>query len=358
MQATAPKNGQVYSVSNDVSWAFIFFPIVFVLSIVATGMVRKYALRKSILDIPNERSSHTKVVPRGGGLAIVVVFLCALIATAVLDLITPQIAAGLLCSSLIVAVIGFIDDRLNVAVSIRIFAHVCATIILLFSLGGAPAISFGWLVVSTPWVLNLLATLYLVWMLNLYNFMDGIDGIAATESITVTLSVSVLLHLNGGADFATITLTLAAAALGFLLWNWPPAKIFMGDTGSAYLGFMLAALSVTTEVLGLLDFWVWPILLGIFTVDATVTLLRRLIRGERIFEAHRSHAYQHAAQRLASHKRVTLAVAIINIVWLFPIAALVAIGRIDGLLGVCVAYTPLVAVVLAFKAGVDQNTVS
>jgi Fuc2NAc and GlcNAc transferase len=145
-------------------------------------------------------------------------------------------------------------------------------------------------------------------------------------------------------------IVLAAATLGFLFWNWPPAKIFMGDTGSGFLGLMLGALSIEAAHGAAALFWGWVILLGVFVVDATLTLLHRLIRHERVYEAHRSHAYQHAATRWG-HARVTVASGFINICWLLPVAMLVALQRIDGRIGVLIAYAPLTVTAVLFRAG-------
>jgi Fuc2NAc and GlcNAc transferase len=152
-------------------------------------------------------------------------------------------------------------------------------------------------------------------------------------------------------DFALPAL-LAAATLGFLVWNFPPAKIFMGDAGSGFLGLMLAALSLQAAVLRPVLFWCWVVLLGVFVVDATVTLIRRLLRGERVYEAHRSHAYQHAAIAFGAHRPVTLAVAAINVCWLLPWALAIAAGWVAGVVGLVLAYVPLVALALRFRAGV------
>jgi len=144
---------------------------------------------------------------------------------------------------------------------------------------------------------------------------------------------------------------LAAAVLGFLLWNFPPARIFMGDAGSGFLGIVLGVLSLQAAWTNPLLLWAWLILLGVFIVDATLTLLRRLLRGEKVYEAHRSHAYQYASRRFGRHLPVTMAVAALNLVWLLPLAMLVAVGWLDGLLGVLVAYAPLVVLAWRFDAG-------
>ena len=217
-------------------------------------------------------------------------------------------------------------------------------------LNGVPPLQVRGTLVDLGWLGSGLATLYLVWLINLTNFMDGIDGIAAVECITVSFGGVLLYVLSGPSSLQWLMpLMLASACLGFLVWNWPPAKIFMGDVGSGFLGFMLAALSLQAARLSPRLFWGWVILLGIFVVDATFTLLRRIMRGERFYEAHRTHAYQYAARRFG-HRPVTLAVA-----RSMPVAAasrdVAASGAVDGLIGVVIAYVPLCAAAIWFRAG-------
>jgi Fuc2NAc and GlcNAc transferase len=205
---------------------------------------------------------------------------------------------------------------------------------------------------NAGWLGWAIISLYVVWMLNLTNFMDGIDGIASVETITVCAGAafsSVLASPNARLWLAP--LVLASATLGFLVWNWPPAKIFMGDVGSGFLGLMLAVLALEAAWAAPRLFWSWVILFGVFVVDATVTLIRRVARGERFYEAHRSHAYQHVATRRGAHQPVTLAVGAINLCWLLPLALLVALGRLDGLAALAVAYTPLVIGAVRMGAG-------
>jgi Fuc2NAc and GlcNAc transferase len=181
--------------------------------------------------------------------------------------------------------------------------------------------------------------------------MDGIDGIAAVETITVCAGGLVLHRVAGAADgYWIVALVLIAATGGFLVWNWPPAPIFMGDAGSGFLGLMMAALALLAGAAAPALLWGWIILLGAFTVDATVTLVHRVMRGDRFVDAHRTHAYQHAAQRWG-HRPITIAFAVINVAWLLPIAIVVVIGRMDGLAGLAVAYSPLVAAAIWFDAG-------
>ena len=251
------------------------------------------------------------------------------------------------------ATIGFIDDHGHVAARWRLLAHFLAAAMGLYFIGGFPAVQMFGLELQLGWFGHLLALIYLVWMLNLYNFMDGIDGIAGIEVITVCLG-GVLLFLLG--DFGAVTeqiavMTLGVAAIGFLIWNFPPAKIFMGDAGSGFVGLMLGLLSIAAAHIDQSLFWGWVILLGVFITDATVTLLRRAASGRAVYEAHRSHAYQYLSRKIGSHKSVSIAVGIINLVWLLPVATLVVFGTLDGLVGAMVAYLPLIILAFLSKAG-------
>ncbi len=191
----------------------------------------------------------------------------------------------------------------------------------------------------------------LVWLTNLFNFMDGIDGLAGMEAVCVSVFGGTLLFLRGLASYSQLSWLLAAASLGFLLWNWPPAKIFMGDAGSGFLGFTLGTLALFSSSSSPGLIWPWLILLAAFIVDATVTLLRRMFSRARWYEAHRSHAYQHAARAWASHPKVTLAVAAINIGWLFPLAWTASRFPQAAPALAALSAVPLVYITLRFEAG-------
>jgi Fuc2NAc and GlcNAc transferase len=257
-----------------------------------------------------------------------------------------------------VAVIGLADDHRHLSRSWRLLGHLAAAAWAVVWLGALPPLPVFGVTLDFGPAGQLLAALYVAWVLNLTNFMDGIDGIAAVETVTVTLGGALLyaIAIPGARDWTTL-LAVGAATLGFLVWNWPPARIFMGDVGSGFLGFVLAMFSLQAGLSKAELFWGWVILLGVFVADATVTLIRRALRGERFYESHRTHAYQHAATRCGAHRPVTLAVAVINLAWLLPIAALVARGSLDGAAGALIAYTPLVACALWFDAGVDRPSI-
>ncbi|WP_068635758.1 MraY family glycosyltransferase [Thauera butanivorans] len=314
-----------------------------------TGGLRRYALARSLLDLPNARSSHAVPTPRGGGVAIVLGFLAATAWLAAHGALPWTWAWALLGAGTAVALVGFLDDHGHVPARWRLLAHFCAAAWVLAWLGGAPPLALSG--AAPGWIGNGLAAIYLAWMLNLYNFMDGIDGIAAVEAICAGLGGGALYLLAGQPALALLPLALAAAAAGFLYWNFPPARIFMGDAGSGFVGVALGAMSLQAGWVSPELFWGWLILLGVFVVDATFTLLRRLLRGERVHEAHRRHAYQFAARHFGSHRPVTLAVAALNLGWLLPLALWVGSGGLDGITGVAIAWLPLLALAIRFRAG-------
>jgi len=200
-----------------------------------------------------------------------------------------------------------------------------------------------------------LAAVYLVWMLNLYNFMDGIDGLASAEAICVCMGSCLVYGLTGHIELMWVAFILSAAVGGFLCWNFPPARIFMGDAGSGFLGLVLGVMRLAANWIAAELLWSWLILLGVFVVDATWTLIRRMLNGDKVYEAHRSHAYQYASRHYGSHKKVVVAVVCINILWLLPVAIAVGKGSIPGVLGTVIAYLPLILIAYVFRAGAHEQ---
>ena len=269
-----------------------------------TGLVRRFALARSLLDIPNERSSHSIPTPRGGGVAIVVVVLGGILAGTVGGWIRETIALALVPSGAAVALVSWLDDRRGVPRSIRFLVHIAAAAWVVYCLGPVE-IGLGFL---GP----IVTVLGIAWMANLFNFMDGIDGLAAGEALTVGLAAMLLCWRVEDLEPTWLAALIVVAAAGFLPWNWSPARIFLGDVGSVFLGFILASLGVLTSQRGDIPAPGWLVLLGVFLLDATITLLRRFARGERWFVAHRSHAYQRAVQAGFTHARLSGAVMAIN----------------------------------------------
>lgn len=259
--------------------------------------------RHAVLDVPNERSSHAVPTPRGGGLAVVGVIVAAVGVFAAARLISVPEALAL-AGAVPVALAGWFDDRHTLPVRLRLVTHVGAAIWALICLGGLPAVRVGDAELAlgpAGWALGVLG---IVWAINFYNFMDGIDGIAGTQALAAGASAALLLGLAGAPGLAVTAAALAGAAFGFLRWNWHPARIFLGDVGSGTLGYLVAVLGIASEQAGAVPLLSFVVLLGPFVTDATATLVRRLVRGERVYQAHRSHAYQRLVRAGWSHATV------------------------------------------------------
>ena len=317
-----------------------------------TGMVRRHALNNAILDIPNSRSSHMVPTPRGGGLAIVLTFLPCVAALYFLRMLDLPIAAALAGGGGSIAVVGYLDDRKALSASIRFAVHMGASIGVVILLGGLAGSSLRAIGLQGIFAGSVIAVLSLGWMTNLFNFMDGIDGIAASETVFIA-SAGAWLSWRAGADPGLVIamLALSGATVGFLIWNWPPARIFLGDVGSGFLGFILAALGLAASRSGVTPIEVWVILGGVFLVDSSATLLRRIVRGDRWLEAHRTHAYQRLARRWHGHRPVTAAILAVNVLWLLPLAWLAATYREQAWWFVAAALIPLAALAMAIGAG-------
>jgi Fuc2NAc and GlcNAc transferase len=320
-----------------------------------TDALRRIALARGLLDIPNARSSHLVPTPRGGGAAVVLAVSVACVGLRIWREIDGDLLAALL-GGVAVAALGFVDDRYQLKAGTRLAVHVIAALWALDWLGGLPSLLVGNESLSFGAAGYVVGTIAMVWVLNLFNFMDGIDGLAASEGIFVTCGgalVAAVAPVTNGVCAAA--LVVGAACAGFLLWNWPPAKIFMGDVGSGYLGYVIAVLALAAGRVDPVALWVWLILGGVFWADATITLLRRFLRGEAIHTAHRSHAYQWLARRWGQHQRVTLTAMGINIFWLLPWAVFAELHPRWALSSTLAALTPLLVLVLVAGAGRCEN---
>ena len=327
--------------------------VILIVSALISGLgvrwIRRMAIARQMIDIPNGRSSHKQPTPRGGGLSIALVVTLGALLLGLLGTLEWSLVAAVLAGAL-VAVIGYIDDRSDLSPVKRALVHVLAACLGLFFLGGMPPLDLGFTTIEWGWLGHAVGVLGIVWMINLYNFMDGIDGLASSEAIFVFGVGGLMLASSGLAELAMLCALMIGACAGFLWWNWPPAKIFMGDVASGFLGYQIAMMAIAAGQQGF-SLWVWLILLGVFLVDATFTLLRRMLRGEKWYQAHRSHAYQHLTQYWGSHLRVTLAILVVNILWLAPLAFI----RTDAVVAVVLlALLPLIILARYLGAGQDE----
>ena len=314
--------------------------VAFCVALIVAGLYLRLA-RGRVLDLPNERSSHDRPVPRGGGVAILAGFIVGLVVWLLSGNALSIRAIGWLIGALVIAGVSFIDDLRSLPAGLRLGVHVLGA--LLLTAAGAQSGELS-LAVAVP-----LAFAWVALVTNVYNFMDGIDGLAASQAVFAGAALAIagtfvhnpLVAIGGG--------LCAAASAGFLIYNLPPARLFMGDVGSTFLGFNFAGLSLLGNLGvggGKLPIEFGVVVLAPFLFDSLVTLGRRILRGERWYEAHRSHFYQRLVVRGLSHAQVTALYA--------GLAVLAAAAALGGLVLdqplrqalAVVAYLPMLAVVL------------
>jgi len=316
---------------------------ILLLSFFLTYVVRLLALKKSIIDIPNERSSHTIPTPRGGGLAFVFVwYLFITISYFFLHAIEKNLYFALLSSS-IIALVGFIDDIKGLSPRIRLISQVFASILGLYLLGGLQKLDLGFIDIDMPVWVNILVFISMLWSINLFNFMDGIDGYLGMEGVFIFISLFIF-----SGDFNT--LAFALAVLGFLIWNWPKAKIFCGDIGSTVIGYTFMIYAIQLQNTAKLSLLIPLILSGLFWFDATLTLYRRFRNGEQLSVAHKKHAYQRLTQSGYSHKQVVLMGIFINLLLL----GISFVGKTNAYI-VLLAYITHIVVLLGYVRYADRK---
>lgn len=329
-----------------------------VVSCLLTLGVRRAAGGLGLIDVPNERSSHALPTPKGGGVAIAISSLAAMGLLCVLGLMPVHLFLAIAPGAAAVAAVGLIDDITPLTARVRLLIHFIAAAWAVVCIG--PVGFFNHFAPETPelrWLEYAVSTVGIVWFLNMYNFMDGIDGIATSQAIFMCAGVALLAVFSAGlAHIAAAALVIGAACCGFLLWNWPPAKIFMGDVGSGYLGFVFAVLGLATGAHAHSGFGVWSclILAGVFAVDATFTVVRRFLRGEQVTQAHRTHAFQLLTEKLG-HRNVTLSIALVNLAWLLPCAIASALHPQDALWIATLSLFPLVLGAFMIGAGRPES---
>ncbi len=277
--------------------------------------------RFRVLDRPNERSSHTVAKPRGGGIALIPLVLLGWIAWTGWAGNAPAGFWRVVPAATLIAAVSWLDDLRNLPAVLRLAAQAVAVALGLSGFSGVGWVFQGFL---PPLLDGLAAAVLWLWFINLFNFMDGIDGISGVEALSVGVGLTLAAGLAGLApDLLTLPLLLAAATLGFLFWNWPPARLFLGDVGSVSLGYLLGWLLLLAAAQGQ---WAVALILPLYYLaDASLTLTKRALSGAKVWRAHREHAYQRAVQGGLSHGAVTGRVLACNAV-LIACAALAASG--------------------------------
>lgn len=321
--------------------------LAFAAAVAGTAGYRLVARRFGIVARPNERTLHTGIIPRGGGAVVVLVFLAG---AAFLHLVGELPARWMLAlagGGLAVAVVGFVDDIANLSTLARVVAHLIVAVWATAILGGdmLRALGFSGALLYLGYPLTVLAVM---WMINLFNFMDGIDGMETSGAVWFCLGAVVILELQGGSPMSPLIALLGLASAGFLVFNWPPARLFLGDAGSGFYGYAFSVFVLVTVGGGLISLWTWAILLGYFIGDTTTTLLIRMKRVKRFWGTHRSHAYQNLARVWNNHRRMTSLVLAIDLFWLAPLALASIVWPALGPVLAAVALAPIIGFAIKY----------
>lgn len=288
------------------------------LGLALTRLVLGYARSRGLVDEPGPRRSHDAPVPRGGGLAIALALLPLLLLSGPRDPTTLWFAA----TALVIALLGWADDHRPLPVGWRLGIQIVLAVAVVTGLGPVETVTVAGRALPGAWLWSTLAVIALVWLVNLFNFMDGADGLAATQAVISHLLFFAVFAGAGEPDLAWIALLVTCSTTGFLFWNRPRATIFLGDSGSLLLGWSAAFLALAGAVTGACSIWLSFVIVSPFVVDATATLAWRVARGRRWYTAHRDHAYQYLIRAGWSHRRVLVHWVALNGLLVAPAAML------------------------------------
>ena len=287
----------------------MIYIILLLISFLLTYFIKNYMIKKSLVATINERSSHSVPTPHGGGIALAITWFIGLMYLYFIGEISSNLFYALLFGA-VISIVSFFDDIYELSPKIRLIAQSIVAIGGLYFLGGFDTLTFGIFDIQNPIFRNIFAFFMIIWFINLYNFLDGINGYAGSEAIFLALAGFILFSGNH-------FLVLAVAVLGFLFCNWNKAKIFMGDVGSTLLGYNIAIFTIYYANEQASNFWIWIILFGVYWFDATLTLIRRKLNKEKLSQAHKKHGYQRLTQSGWSHYKVTNSSIGLNIILFF-----------------------------------------
>lgn len=334
-----------------------YFLSFFVFCFALTGIARRYALWRHALAIPEFRHHHLEPVPRGGGIALAIATITLNLVMYRYHLIDISVARSLCFSGFFLLLASLANDLRPQSLWVRIgLQFVAASLALTWYNRDLIVIVFDGYVYLTGWWLPLLVLL-LVGSINLNTVMNEVDGLVASQAFTMVFAAACLLAISDELQWTVPLILVCAPILGFLAWNWPPARILMGDGGSSFLGLFISVLGLFLAADTSINLWVWLILMGVFVVDVCWTLATRTLKGFSILpSSHKSHAYQILARRWDSHFYVTLLLCGVNWIWLFPIAYLAMENESWGLPLLLLAYTPVMVGCGFLKAGIVQDS--
>lgn len=286
--------------------------VLFVLSCALVWCFQYYAHKKELIDHPNERSAHTTPTPRGAGMVFVGLWIIFAVLSYYRGFISLLQLFVFVPGGFLVSLIGYCDDTLHVPSIWRFLVQLSAAVMTLIALGGFPRLHIGVWLLHWGSLGSILSIIALIWSANLYNFMDGSDGMAGVEALFVFGIGGYFIWNAGGQNLALLSWGVAALVAGFLVWNWPKAKVFMGDVGSTFLGFLVVAFALAGDRWYQVSPLLWLIPYGVFCYDATFTLVRRVIAGKPWDKPHREFAFHRANRAGFSHQQILWVVIVIN----------------------------------------------
>ena len=321
--------------------------ISFILVLISVSYYIEIAHEKKILAHKNFRTLHDNVVPRGGGVVFSLVFILNIVILYFLDKIDSYTMLAVCIGGTTAVILGFIDDIRNIGKTPKLISQFCLAIWILLCFKGGYLITIRWMPV---WLSIFITVISLIWLMNSYNFMDGVDGMAISGSVSICGTLILVLFItNGSKDLILFFLLLAVCSFAFLISNWPPAKIFMGDSGSIFLGYIFGAMIIKTTLTGDISLWTWLIVFGYFIADTTTTTIMRIILVKKWYGEHRGHAYQNLARIWGSHLKVTGYVLLFHVLWLLPLAIWSGINVELAPFAVFLALLP--PIIFSFKYG-------
>ena len=319
----------------------------FLLSVIATHYYRRLAINKDIIASPNKRSLHDIPVPLGGGIVFSTIFTLNVFLLGVYHVISYEVLMVIGLGGMVASYFGFIDDIYDIRASVKLFMQAILAWWVLFWYNGGVLTTIEWIPFYFSWFIT---WFLLIWMMNLFNFMDGVDGMAVSGTVFVAIALVFVLLITGDVSSIVLLLSLLIfSCSGFLLYNWPPARIFMGDSGSVFLGYLFGALIVKTTMSGDISIWTWIVVFGYFFADTNLTIILRILLVKHWYNAHKSHCYQNLARILKSHAKITGAIQIYHYFYLFPLAVWSVLKPGWGPIAAIMAIVP--AAILTFRFG-------
>lgn len=315
-------------------------------TVAGTRAYRSFAIRRGIVAPLTFRSLHQRPLPRGGGIVFSMVCIAAVIGLSFTGTVDPKLLRALVVGGIVAAVFGFVDDTKHVGPLAKLLVQMALAGWVLVCFDGAPLVD---LPLTPRWLDVVVSWMGLVWVMNLYNFIDGIDGLAATGAVSMS-AISILVLLLGGGNPGVVLIlgALALCTAGFLMFNWPPASIFMGDSGSQFLGYVFGTLMAATMTSGELSLWSWLVIFGYFAGDTTTTTIVRMFVTDKWYGEHRSHAYQNLARIWDSHLKVVRGVSLYYLVWLLPLAVWSILAPAAAPVAAVLALAPVVVWTLRY----------